>query len=300
MGKKKEAFGWLLTTNRIVVAWQERFTETRKPYLFRSYRHPRRRTLDPLERNPDDSTDYPIYKVARATSAAPSYFKAIMMRGNDRESKFIDGGFGANNPSGEVYRSVRQLSNNQQGAIRELVSLGTGKKAERSRKSRVLPVRYAYHAIQLATHSEKTHEDMEERSNQEKFQYTRFNVERELEKIKLDTWNGKRGARTMELIGTATMKYIQNEKVQGQIDEVAKRLVRIRRSRAGQSDSDHWERFCHGVEYGCCIEECRSRGRMSTLDDLRRHFDTYHSFDQDTFNSSLKDCKFYPLFESLS
>lgn len=286
------------------MSWPKHYaTVDRQPYLFRSYQHPRRRTLDPweriLERNPGDNIDHPIWKVARATSAAPSYFKAIEMSENDKNSKFIDGGFGANNPSEEVCQSVQQLSNDQPGAVSELVSIGTGKKNERGGKGFVLPLRYARQAIKMATDSERVHRSMLRGSKQDGYQYSRFNVERGLEKIKLDTWKGKKGAKTLDCIKRKTMEYLENGEVQRKVDEVAERLVRIRRSRAGQTNSDHWERFCHGVEYVCYVQDCPIRERMLRLDDLRQHFQNDHSFIEAKIKSSLARCKYYPLFESI-
>lgn len=288
-------------SGRIVVSRQKHFTGDQTPYLFRSYRHPRRRSLAPLEsvleRSPDDNVNYPIWKVARATSAAPSYFKAIKMRGNNEGFKFIDGGFGVNNPSEEVYRSVRQLSNNQPGAVSDFVSIGTGKKNMGGGKDYLLPLRLIREAVKLATESERTHETMQDRSNQEGLRYNRFNVESGLGNIKLDTWKGKRGTKTLELIRRKTNEYLQTPGMRDRIDEVARRLVQIRRSRARQFNSDHWERFCHGVEYGCCAEICRSRNRMPKLDELRQHLQIEHSFTEEKIKSSLEQCKFYPLFE---
>lgn len=285
---------------RIVVSWPKHcVTVDRQPYLFRSYNHPSQPNLDrrerALERNPDDKIIRPIWKVARATSAAPSYFKAIQMDENDKNSKYIDGGFGANNPSEEGCQSVQQLSNNQPGAINEFVSIGTGKKNEHGGKGFLLPLRYARQAIKMATDSERVHGSMLHSSERDRYQYSRFNVEHGLEKIKLDTWKGKQ---KLERISTKTTEYLETEDVARRIDELAKSLVQIRRKRAGQSNSDHWARFCHGVEYLCCVEECRSREKMARLDDLRQYLQMDHSFTEAKIKSLLERCKYYPLFGS--
>lgn len=219
------------------------------------------------------------------------------MSDNDEKSKFIDGGFGANNPSEEVYRSVRQLSNNQRLAVDELVSIGTGKKNDVGKRGFVLPLSYAKFAIKWATQSEATHERMLDSSQIDGYNYSRFNVEHGLGEIKLDTWKGKRGAQTLELIRTKTRDYLQSEDVQRDIDEVAQRLVQIRRRRAEQSNSDHWERFCHGVEYSCCVSKCPHGERMARLEELRHHLQNTHSREESQIESSLKQCRHYPLFE---
>ena len=64
-------------------------TSTRKPRVFRSYHHSRK-TSSILERNPGDADNYEIWKVGRATSAAPTYFKAMRLE-DDKKSDYIDG-----------------------------------------------------------------------------------------------------------------------------------------------------------------------------------------------------------------
>ncbi|KAL9118353.1 MAG: hypothetical protein Q9187_005102 [Circinaria calcarea] len=114
----------------IVIAWQKLNVKgTRVPYLFRSYRHPKSTHGDLLERNPDKNNGYPIWQIGRATAAAPTYFKAVKIEEDD-DFEFIDGGFGANNPSEEVYRSVQQICNNNPRAVKAFVSIGTGKNLE--------------------------------------------------------------------------------------------------------------------------------------------------------------------------
>ena len=121
----------MLTAYSIVVAWQKIFVKgTRVPYLMRSYRHPKSRRPEPLERNPESGNNHWVWKVARATSAAPSYFKAVDLEEEDEKSELIDGGFGANNPSEEAYRSVKQLYSNNPKAVSILISIGTGKNLE--------------------------------------------------------------------------------------------------------------------------------------------------------------------------
>ena len=48
--------------------------------------------------------------MARATSAASSYFQSVTLDEDDPKLHFIDGGLGANNPSVEAWNSVKQLN----------------------------------------------------------------------------------------------------------------------------------------------------------------------------------------------
>lgn len=290
---------------RVVVAWQKiNVKGIRVPYLFRSYVHPRSRIGNALERNPEAEDNYPIWKVARATSAAPTYLKAVKMKPDDEESEFIDGGFGANNPSEEICRSVAQLHNNQPGAIGELVSIGTGKPTQGgSNPKRGVKLYYwlVRAALKLATESEETHERMCE-PRDTLTNYSRLNVEEGLGKVKLDTWKGLKGDKTLKLLRTRTEKYLSSEDVRLEIRQVAERLIRIRRSRAGLPNSDHWERFCHGVEYKCCVHGC-SHGERMSRDQFRQHLLDEHpekntGNDEERFTQLLKQSKDYRLFEA--
>lgn len=272
------------------------------PYLIRSYRHPKSIDQNLLERNPDREDDYPIWKVARATSAAPTYFKAVKLKEDDEKFEFIDGGFGANNPSLEAYRSVKQLSKNDSEAVSTLISIGTGKSLEAEVNPSAgyrLYLRYANAAIKWASQSETVHENLLE-TTQGKADYCRLNVEHGLGKMKLDTWKGKKGRETLDWIQAKTGEYLSSDATKIQIRETAQRLVKIRRERASQPNSDRWERFCHGVEYACCQEGCTNGERYKEEQDLARHLKHDHKMqrgDKDT-QSLIQKGKRYPLYES--
>lgn len=88
----------------------------RQPWFFRSDRA-----------RQDPEYDFPLWEVARATSAAPTYLApAQIQRGGLRPWMLIDGGVYANNPALCAYAEVRQL---EPDAEILLVSLGTGRHA---------------------------------------------------------------------------------------------------------------------------------------------------------------------------
>lgn len=271
------------------------------PYLIRSYRHPRSIDQSPLERNPGREDNYPIWKVARATSAAPTYFKAVKLKEDDEKFEFIDGGFGANNPSLEAYRSVKQLSRGDPEAVSTLVSIGTGKNLEAEENPSAgyrLYLRYANAAIKWASQSESVHENVLETTHG-RAEYYRLNVEHGLGKMKLDTWKGKKGEETLDWIRAKTEDYLNTEVAKTQIHKSAQHLVRIRRERASQPNSDHWERFCHGVDYACCKEGCTIGERYKDEQELVRHLKRDHNMergDQD-IQLLIQRGKRYPLYE---
>lgn len=289
---------------RIAIAWQKISVKgTRVPYLMRSYRHPRSRRPDPLERNPDIENNHLVWEVARATSAAPSYFKAFDIEEGNEKSELIDGGFGANNPTEEAYRSVRQLYGNDPQAVSVLVSVGTGKNLEHGGNPKGgyrLYLKYVNAAAKWATDSEKTHETVSD-ITRDNVDYFRLNVEHGIGKMKLDEWKGKKGRETLGLIRAKTEAYLTSPEAQEDLDASARHLVEVRRRRSNGSDHELWERFCHGVEYACCHDKCPNGGkRYRKRRELRSHIVKVHNIDDARVQALLEEGKTYPLYESAS
>lgn len=74
-------------TRRFCMATRADASNNRAPVFLRSYRNPQDISLLP---------DIKIWEAARATSAAPYYFKPMQVG----PYKLVDGGLGANNPLG--------------------------------------------------------------------------------------------------------------------------------------------------------------------------------------------------------
>lgn len=267
----------------------------------RSYRHPKSLKEDPLERNAGREDNYTILQVSRATSAAPLYFKSVRLEEDDEEFELIDGGFGANNPSEEAYRSVKQLHNKNPKAVSVLVSIGTGKNLEHGRNPKAgyrLYLRYANAAAKWATDSEKTHETVSD-ILKDNAKYFRLNVEHGMGKMKLDAWKGRGGQDTLALIRAKTEDYLATEEARLKIFESAKHLVSIRRTRSAAKDLDRWERFCHGVEYACSFDGCEDLGRRYNKQDLCRHLKEFHGCDDtDEVHEKLESGKLFPLHDA--
>ena len=219
---------------------------------------------------------------------------------DNEKAEFIDGGFGANNPAEEAYRSVRQLSNYDEYTVRILVSVGTGKNLETDRNPSAgyaLYLRYANAAAKWAAQSEAIHERVLDWTRG-RAEYTRLNVEHGLGKMKLDEWKGKNGSKTLEFIRSKTQDYLNSDTARADIDSTARRLVNNRRARSRWgADPDRWERFCHGVEYACCVNPCQNGGDpFLQREELRRHIlETHRSnYDIDTIEDLLNEGKTYP------
>lgn len=186
----------------MVIAYQETHAGgVGKPYLFRTYKNlhiskdPLQRVLD---RNPALAHDIPIWQVARATSAAPTYFKPAKID----NLEYLDGGFGStNNPSVEIYDEVCNMNNEAKDAANLVVSIGTGKNNKMSRWSNSwMPasrfINYMNFAKKWASESETKHTDMRKLQRKFQFKYYRLNVETGLDEMKLDEWRARGKART--------------------------------------------------------------------------------------------------------
>lgn len=156
------------------------------PYVFRSYDNMHRNEdlkKRLLDRNPGLADSNEIWKIARATSAAPTYFKPMKI-GSD---EYLDGGFGANNPCAEIYDEVLRMNNRAKHCVGIIVSVGTGKPPHGRFQGTGLRryIGYLNFAIKWPAESEETHIRMERLDLPH---YARFNVETALGSIKLDEW----------------------------------------------------------------------------------------------------------------
>ena len=185
-----------------MIAYQQTADGGDKPYLFRTYKNLHKSkdvTGKALDRNPDLAHDIPIWQVARATSAAPTYFKAPKIDGLE----YLDGGFGSNNPSTEICDEVRTMNNNAKACIGVVLSVGTGKnnKVSRWRTSKTwMPasryINFLNFAKAWASQSEGGHSNMLKDQRKLDFTYYRLNVETGFDGMKLDEWRARGDFRT--------------------------------------------------------------------------------------------------------
>jgi hypothetical protein len=122
-----------------------------------------------------------IWQVARATSAATTFFKSIKV-GRD-EIEFVDAGFGYNNPC-EVLIEEAQRQFPRLGKVRVL-SIGTGLGEVVSIDNTRLSILNALK--KMATSSKKVAASMDSRYG-DSGQYSRFNVDQGLQDIRLSDW----------------------------------------------------------------------------------------------------------------
>ena len=129
-----------------------------------------------------------IWEAARATSAAPTFFKRIEI---GREQPFVDGGLGRNNPSRVVLDEANTLFRAR--PIGCLVSIGAGHAGVISIKKpgflqQVLPTDAIEALNAILTDCEATHEDMQRLFANLPNIYFRLNVEQGMQGIELSEW----------------------------------------------------------------------------------------------------------------
>ncbi len=99
-------------------------TDSRGPYFFKHYHE----TVNRKGKKPPE--DYYLRDVARATTAAPTYFlpaNVASMTGKQRT--LLDGGLVANNPALSAYVEARKIKRNARRFI--IVSIGTGRSSRK-------------------------------------------------------------------------------------------------------------------------------------------------------------------------
>ncbi|RYN17623.1 hypothetical protein AA0112_g11960 [Alternaria arborescens] len=177
----------------------------------------------------DDFQDCKIWEVARATSAATTFFKSVSIGRQGIE--FIDAGFGHNNPSEVLWGEATKLSpNDERGCI---ISIGTGLGSVVTIKDTRRSILYALKA--MATNSQAVHERL--LRSRPLADYFRFNVTKGLEDITLSDW------KQSSIISAHTSNYLAELEVERQIEHCAEILAQdtnpISPHENKQQTSDH-------------------------------------------------------------
>jgi predicted acylesterase/phospholipase RssA len=165
------------------------------------------------------SANCEIWEAARATSAAPTFFKRIAISdGSGGTDEFVDGGLRCNNPAKQVLEEAKAIFGNNQ-AVGCLVSIGTGYPGtiglvRPDSFQKFLPTKMVDVLQRIATDCETTANELSARFQEhEKFFY-RFNVEHGAEGISLKEW------KKMDQMRQHTTAYMTKVAVSKAIDEV--------------------------------------------------------------------------------
>ena len=184
------------------------------PRLFRSYK---------VREN--NAPNCHIWEAARATTAAPTFFKSISISEPGLISEeFIDAGIKCNNPAEILIREATHIFSNER-PVGCLVSIGTGQKgtiglAKPDSFQKILPLKLINVLIDIATDCEATADRLKDRFLNTPSIYFRFNVTHGVGSISLEEWE------RMGEIQTHTIAYLSDPLVSASIDAVVKILVR--------------------------------------------------------------------------
>lgn len=262
-----------------------------EPFLLRSYHYEHNlHNLHILSKNNRWIKPYntgtvkmKVWQVARATSAAPTFFNMLTVELDGEKRRFQDGGTRANNPSYVAYVEHCSL-NGVERPPALLLSVGTGLKAlnkdgfARERRGflglkmvfRKLRGKWANfrHMETMYTDSEDRHKIMELIGRDG--WYKRLNVNQGLEDVSLGNWvKGEwtnpqtrqrkiiPGGKTLTTMEEATRTYLNRDTVSSPggrtehqlpkviVEQVAERLVRHRRLREATKADDptRWEKY---------------------------------------------------------
>jgi hypothetical protein len=214
------------------------------------------------------ATNFEIWQIARAATAAPFYFDRLKVKLEDKEAIFEDGGFGkSNNPTIEGIQEIKKLHGKDSVGV--VVSVGTAR-ADHVQGTGILHrVRKMGH---IATNPDDVHKEVERllasaqlNETADRFDYFRLNAPGLLN-IALDEWKPKSGEKTLEKIRKEFYQWLANTDIQEDLESCARQLVTCRRERA--LDRHRWEHFAIGSVYRClgcfdvegCGAEFKDRG----------------------------------------
>ena len=172
-------------------------------YLFRTYKNihgsagagpPFRELIS--DRNLGLAHHIPIWQVARATTATPTFFQPVIIDGLEYTSTE----FRINNACYGIYNEIKNMTGNRQDSI--ILSIGSGKNhiPSRDRRTGLFPDLATY----LQSESEQVHQSIKST-----LRYYRLDVGEGLGQIKMDEWRARGRFRTIigSLIGGHRLRY---------------------------------------------------------------------------------------------
>ncbi|TVR65875.1 MAG: hypothetical protein EA427_17250 [Spirochaetaceae bacterium] len=114
-------------SNVLIAAYD---TDHRSPFFFKHYSQRTCRKNPRVCRDAEDYRDFYLRDVARATTAAPTFFEPSRITATDgKVYTLVDGALAANNPALSAYVEARKLYRDARRYI--IVSLGTGRSTRR-------------------------------------------------------------------------------------------------------------------------------------------------------------------------
>ena len=184
------------------------------PTLFRSY---------DVAKNKEYNCE--IWEAARATSAAPTFFKRIKIGPSGSGIDYVDAGIGCNNPTKQVIAEAARVFG-EEAPIGCIVSIGTGQSgsvglAQPDTFQNWLPTDLIKGLKEIATDSGRIAEEMESRYKDIPGLYNRFDVDRALNLVSLAEW------KQLGTVREHTKNYMRLEVIDRRVDHVVRALCRL-------------------------------------------------------------------------
>jgi hypothetical protein len=179
------------------------------PRLFRTYE------------TEGDSQDWlhncKIWEAARATTAAPTFFKQMDITRGTISETFMDGAMGCNNPTSELLNEAERFFDKSR-KLGCFLSLGTGTRSRNLESSDANSASFlislAKNIKDIAVDTEAVHQRTKHMFDNYPRTYFRFNVPDVAATVGLADWE------KMGDLRTTTEEYLQEEAVSSGIDEV--------------------------------------------------------------------------------
>ena len=164
-----------------------------------------------------------IWEAARATSAAPTFFKRIKIGPPNSAVEYVDAALGFNNPIKEVIAEAARVFV-ESSQVSCMVSIGTGQRGivgydKPDAFQKWLPTRLVDVLKKIATDCDKTAQEMEQRFKNFPHIYYRLNVDRGLELISLDEW------KRLGDVRHHTKSYMKLEALDRRVDQLVNALL---------------------------------------------------------------------------
>jgi predicted acylesterase/phospholipase RssA len=181
------------------------------PALFRTYRAPKNNTFNCT-----------IWEAARATSAAPTIFKNIVIGGPGSQQPYIDGGTGLNNPTMQVLEEAGLIFPNRHVAC--VVSIGTGQAKtigipKPGLFQQVVPIDVVKAMIAMANDCESVSQAVARRFPNTPNFYFRFNVEQGMQDVMPAQWD------RLDRVTAHTQQYLMTQEVDQRIGVTANTML---------------------------------------------------------------------------
>jgi hypothetical protein len=158
-----------------------------------------------------------IWQAARATTAAPTFFKRLKIGAQYAQEEFLDGGLGSNNPTKLLMEEI-VTTLDQKCPVACIISIGTGKPKIIEFKTpglfqKTLPTDLINALKNMTTDCETVEREVRQRFSTNPGIYFRFNVEHGLENVSLEEW------KELGNVKAKTIAYLGDHKIAGSVNE---------------------------------------------------------------------------------